>query len=261
MGKRDDQRLVLRPECSERPPRAWPRGRALPAWFRRERIPARGGADPGGFLRFPLADGEGGARVIRSRHRSEPGGAAGGARARPPKGVAPLTPRPQVRRSRPKRSQAGARRDPTGRNRGTRRSRRLRLCNLNRGGRAARPRFAAAIGCGGAVTSARGGRGRSPGGECPSGSQPRAREPEANRCRADMGRQPRRLAEPTERNAQLRRLGALVSGDPGRRRVLPPPRLWPRQPPGALRGLGGLGVGTSIPPPPPRGRRGLKRAL
>ena len=37
----------------------------------RERIPARG-ADTGGFLRFPHADGEGGARVIRSRLRSEP---------------------------------------------------------------------------------------------------------------------------------------------------------------------------------------------
>ena len=38
----------------------------------RERIPARGGADTGGFRRFPHADGEGGARAIRSRLRSEP---------------------------------------------------------------------------------------------------------------------------------------------------------------------------------------------
>lgn len=144
----------------------------------RERIPARSGADPGGFLRFLHWDGVGGAGVIGSRLRSEPGGAAGGARARPPKGVAPLTPRPQVKRSRPERSQAGARRDPTGRNRGTRRSRRLRLCDLNRGGRAARPRFAAAIGCGGAVTSARGGAGGAREGSVRAAPSP---EPESQR--------------------------------------------------------------------------------
>lgn len=143
-----------------------------------ERIHARSGADPGGFLRFLHWDGEGGAGVIGSRLRSEPGGAAGGARARPPKGVAPLTPRPQVKRSRPERSQAGARRDPTGRNRGTRRSRRLRLCDLNRGGRAARPRFAAAIGCGGAVTSARGGAGGAREGSVRAAPSP---EPESQR--------------------------------------------------------------------------------
>lgn len=144
----------------------------------RERIPARSGAGPGAFLRFPHWDREGRAGVIRSRLRSEPGGAAGGARARPPRGVAPLTPRLQVRRSRPEHSQAGARRDPTGQNRGTCRSRRLRLCDLNRGGRAARPRFAAAIGCGGAVTSARGGAGGAREGSVRAAPSP---EPESQR--------------------------------------------------------------------------------
>lgn len=104
--------------------------------------------------------------------------------------------------------------------------------------------FAAAIGCGGAVTSARraraGGRGRSLEGECPGGSPPR--KPESQRetdAGADMGLKPRCRSEPTEGTAQPRQPGARVSGDPGRRQPPAPCEAW---------------VGSR----PPEGRRGWK---
>lgn len=176
------------------PTPARPRGRLLPAlsvpvevW---DGICGPGGVDPGGF---PLPR-----HWIREEGAETPQGgvigfgsgrgrALGGPRARPPGLVALQTlgaPSLEGRGSGSERRVAGAPRDPTdpgpsrpfGPSRPAPRSASFRLSDLNRGGRAAGPRFPSAIGCGGAVTSARSGAGgwcgRSLEGECPNGSRP-----------------------------------------------------------------------------------------
>lgn len=139
--------------------------------------------------------GEGGSRnapgrgLLLSGHCSEGRRASGGSRARPPGGVAPLTPWPQVggggqgrsaaRRGRPGAPPARVQDGLPARTAPRRSSRGLGLSDLNRGGRAARLRFPTAIGCGGAVTSARRGAGGAWKGsvrEAPSPESPRARE-------------------------------------------------------------------------------------
>lgn len=142
---------------------------------RRGSLPA---APTPGLPAFPVpGDGEGGAGLsvpspLRAR-RSRRGTLA----LSPRKGVAPLTPRPQVKRSRPERSQAGGAPGPH----------RPELRHTpfpeapaliwNRGGRAAWPRPAAAIGCGGAGDISAG-CGWSPEGRSESAPAP---EPESQR--------------------------------------------------------------------------------
>jgi hypothetical protein len=104
------------------------------------------------------------------------------------------------------------------------RSESLRLSDLNRGGRAARPGLPATIGCGGGVTWARSWAGE--GGEEPGrGVSERlpAPEPESESetdAGAAMGRPSRRGAEPTEGSAQPRLPRARGSGGRGRRPAL-----------------------------------------
>lgn len=124
--------------------------------------------DLGGFHLLSLGSGREGAEtpgagagVIGFRSMLETRKSLGRPRARPPGGVALLAPgAPGWGDPGPGAQQGGAPRDLAGLpNRPSRSSQSRRLSDLNRGGRAAGLRFPTAIGCGGAVTSARGLRG------------------------------------------------------------------------------------------------------
>lgn len=189
MGQQDPQRQVTLPKSFLHPLWAWPRGPAPsypPSRFQQE---SGMESTTSGASTFS-ASGRGG----RERKRPGPGRrlsvsgqcwkrgrAWGRPRARPPGGVALLAPgAPGWGDPGPGAQQGGAPRDLAGLpNRPSRSSQSRRLSDLNRGGRAAGLRFPTAIGCGGAVTSARGLRGGEGAGGAGKGSVRAAPCPES----------------------------------------------------------------------------------